>query len=473
MFLELDQKEKNRIAAIDDTDSQITYGELCEFSENFGDVVPKRTVIFCLCENSIGALAGYIACQSNYIVPLLIGKTMNHQLLNKLIDIYQPSYLWVPQNSSNSFCMPAVYKKYGYCLLETKYKPYEVNTNLSLLLTTSGSTGSPKLVRYKYGNLEANARNVANGFGWTKAERGIVDLPMHYTMGLNVINTHLLVGATVILTDYNIMSVEFWKLLKEKEVTNLTGVPLSYELFFKLRFHRMDLPHLKTMAQGGGKLTNKLFMEFAEYANKVKKRFIATFGTTETSARMSYLPPNMALSKCGSIGKAFAEGELFILDEVGNEILGDDVEGELGYRGPNVTMGYAQCRDDLLLGDIWNGEYHTGDIARRDKDGCYYIVGRLSRFLKLSGYRISLDQCENLIKTEFNTECACTGTDEKMRIYITSKSIEADVLKFISEKTGIYKSLFEVNTVDALSKNEAGKVLYRDLDRNDINQQLK
>lgn len=463
MFLELDKIEKSRIAVIDDTDKQITYGELCEFSEFFSQFVPTRTVLFCLCENTIGALAGYIACQDKHIVPLLVDNSMEQDLLKELINLYEPRYLWVPQKNSHNFNMQIIFEKYDYCLLDTGNKVYEINDKLSLLLTTSGSTGSPKLVRYKYGNLEANARNVAKEFGWTANERAIVDLPMQYTMGLNVINTHLYVGATVILTKYNIMSGDFWNLLKEKEVTNFTGVPFSYELFSKLRFQRMDFPNLKTLAQGGGKLTDKLFMEFANYAEKADKRFFATFGTTETSARMSFLPPNMALSKCGSIGLAFPEGELFLLDENGNEIHGDNVEGELGYRGPNVTMGYAQCKDDLIVGDLWNGEYHTGDIARRDIDGFYYIVGRISRFLKLLGYRISLDQCENLIKSEFGIECACAGTDTKMKIYITSKSLGDEVLKFISKKTGIYKSLFEVIFIDSLPKNKVGKVIYKNL----------
>jgi len=463
MFLELDKIEKKRVAAIDDTELQITYGELCVFVEIFGETVFERTIIFCLCENSIGSLAGYVACQSNHIVPLLIDKTMDYQLLNDLIDIYRPSYLWVPRKISSNFSMPIIFEEYGYILLKTENKPYEINDELSLLLTTSGSTGSPKLVRYKYGNLEANARNVVKGFGWTKNERPIIDLPMQYTMGLNVINSHLFVGATLILTNYNIMSGEFWKLLKEKEVTNFTGVPFSYELFSRLHFEKMYLPHLKTLAQGGGKLADNRFVEIAEYANKTGRRFFATFGTTETSARMSFLPPDMALIKCGSIGRAFPEGELFLLDDNKKEIIGNNVEGELGFRGPNVTMGYAQCKEDLLLGDIWNGEYHTGDIAQRDEDGYYYIIGRLSRILKLSGHRVSLDECENLIRNQFNVECACTGSDSKMKIFVTEQVIAQDVLKFISYKTKIYKSLFEVESVNMIPKNEVGKVLYKNL----------
>ena len=465
MFLELDKIDRERIAAIDDSNTELKYGEISDFVKVFGKVVSERAIIFCLCENSIGSLAGYLGCLNNNLVPLLIGKSIDKQLLNELFQIYLPMYIWTPKSFAENFNVPVIFEKYGYVLMKTNNIKYPINDKLSLLLTTSGSTGSPKLVRYKYGNLESNARNVAKGFEWTDSERPIIDLPMQYTMGLNVINSHLHVGATLILTNYNIMSREFWTVLKEKKVTNFTGVPFSYELFSKLHFERMELPHLKTLAQGGGKLSDELFKKFAEYAVNNDKRFFATFGTTETSARMSYLPPELAVEKCGSIGRAFPEGEMFLIDKDGKKIAGDNIEGELAFRGPNVTMGYARCKEDLLLGDIWNGEYHTGDIARRDEDGCYYIVGRLSRFLKLSGFRISLDQCENLLKSEFKTECACTGTDSKMKVFITKKGAEEEILRFISGKTGIYKSYFYVSYIEVLPKNDFGKIRYSELNK--------
>ena len=172
----------------------------------------------------------------------------------------------------------------------------------------------------------------------------------------------------------------------------------------------------------------------------------------------------MALEKQGSIGKAIPEGQLVLFDETGNEIPEMEAEGELGYRGPNVTMGYAQSMDDLALGGVFNGLYRTGDVARRDKDGYYYIVGRMSRFLKMLGYRVSLDQCENLIREKFQMDCACGGTDEKMKIFITAADRGNDVKKFISEKTGIYSSMFHVMVVDAIPRNSTGKILYKQLE---------
>ena len=206
-----------------------------------------------------------------------------------------------------------------------------------------------------------------------------------------------------------------------------------------------------------------MFKALAEYAEKAGKRFCATFGTTETSARMAYLPPEMARLKTGSIGKAIPEGELFLLDVNGNEMEEPEAQGELGYRGPNVTMGYGICREDLLKGDEWDGEYHTGDIAKRDLEGYYFIIGRKKRFLKLFGLRISLDQSERIIKEKFNCECACTGDDDKMKIYIVDGALKDQIPGFLAEKLNLNASAFEVKMCirdRALPEQTAGDLAY-------------
>ena len=92
--------------------------------------------------------------------------------------------------------------------------------------------------------------------------------------------------------------------------------------------------------------------------------------------------------------------------------------GELVYRGPNVAMGYARRAEELALGDEWHGELHTGDMARRDGDGFYYIVGRKKRFIKLYGNRVGLDEVERLLAARFpDTGFACVGRDDLLRVF--------------------------------------------------------
>lgn len=460
MFLKIDLIDKNRIAAIDDLGSSIKYGELVEDTYRFRNIIPRRSIVFFMCKNTVGALSAYVSMIENEIVPVTLSESIDGDLFNKLLSMYRPQYICSHISVAKRYGFDTVYEEKNYVYLSTGFPPYEINNDLQLLMTTSGSTGSPKLVRYKKGNLEANAKNVSAAWGWTQDEKPICDLSMNYTMGLNVINTHLYAGATLLLVTANLTDGKYWKFIKDNKATNFTGVPFSYDILWKLRFYHMDLPHLTTLSEGGGKLNDSMFKEIAKFSQNSGKRFIASFGTTETSARLAMLPSNMALKKIGSIGKAIPEGELILFDDEGNKIEENVAEGELGYRGPNVTMGYATTMVDLSRGDDFKGLYKTGDIARRDKDGFYYIVGRKSRFLKMLGYRVSLDDCERLIEGKFNIECACGGTDEHMTIYVKNFDRLEEIKNYLSDKIGIYSSMFSVVLVDKIPRNDTGKILY-------------
>lgn len=463
MVFDIEKKPQTALAAIDDNGGQLTYGELVSLRASLSEVLPERELVFCLCENRVGALAGFLALYDCKDVCLLLSAHIDKGLLATLCQTYQPSYFWMLETKVVEFGYEIVCNYKGFALCKTGNKAPEMHPDLSMLMTTSGTTGSPKLVRHKYGNIESNARNVAKVFGWTKDERGIIDLPMQYTMGLNVINSHLYAGATVLLVEANLMSPNYWKFIKEQKGTNFTGVPFSYEILNRLRFAKMDLPYLTTLAEGGGKLSDSLFATFAAYAVDKGKRFFATFGTTETSARLAYLPPECATTHIGSIGRAIPGGHLILVDENGQEIGQAEVEGELRYEGPNVTMGYGVCQDDLKKGDEFCGVYETGDIAKMDADGFFYIVGRKKRFLKLFGLRVSLDQSEKIISEHFGIECACTGDDNQMRIFITKVSVQEDVRQLIAEKTGLMAKSFAVKVIDSIPRFESGKINYREL----------
>ena len=455
MFLDLDRKERQRIAAIDDSGQSITYGDICDFSIEFAKHLPERALIFILSENRIGSLLGYTSALSNRIVPLIISAATEENLYNHLFDLYQPEYLWLPQTKAEG--KEVLFSAWDYCLVKTGNQHTPMFEELSLLLPTSGSTGSPKLVRHSYRNIEANADNVRRLFKLDGSEKAMAILPMHYTMGLSVIASHLLAGSTLLLSNRSLLDKGFWATLKE--ATSFTGVPYSYEILTKLRFTRMDLPNLKVITQGGGKLTESLWNTLAQYAHEKGKQFIATYGQSECTARMAYLPAEKALEKVCSIGVAEPGGKLSIVDDNGNETFEGEAQGEMVYRGENVTLGYATCREDLLKGDENHGVMHTGDLARRDADGCYFIIGRLKRFLKIFGLRIGLDEVERMIKTEYKTDCYCKGDDEKLVVLVTDAKLQDVLPSFIEEKTHLFHQRIEVQVVKEILRNEAGKVI--------------
>ena len=459
MFLDLEKQDPAKFAATDDGGRRIAYGDMVLLARSFGEVLPRRTLIFILSENSIGSLLGYVAAISNRIVPLILSAKTEAALYQTLYNLYRPEYLWMPKSKLASVGGEVVFEAWDYVLVKTGLQSPPLYEDLSLLLPTSGSTGSPKLVRHSYRNIEANAENVKNLFGLTDAERAMAILPMHYTMGLSVITSHLKAGAALILSGRSLLDSEFWKMLKNERATSFTGVPYSYELLMKLRFTRMNLPDLKIITQGGGKLTPEVFSSLARYAADTGKKFIATYGQSECTARMAYLPPELALTKTCSIGIAEPGGKLSLIDDNGRETFEGEGAGEMVYRGENVTLGYATCPEDLMKGDENHGVMYTGDLARRDADGCYYIVGRLKRFLKIFGFRIGLDEVENLVKAQFHTDCLCSGTDEKLVINVTMKGGMCDIIHFLEEKTGLFRKCIEVVEVNAIERNEAGKVI--------------
>lgn len=458
MFLDLDKKDQSKIAVVDDSGESLTYGQLCQFANEMKAALPYRTLVFILAENSIGSLIGYTSFLNNHVVPLIISNNTEQSLFDNLFTTYQPEYLWLPNKRLSDFAdKEVVYSAFNYSLIRTGFSAPQMYEELSLLLPTSGSTGSPKLVRHSYRNIEANAENVKRLFGLTEDEKAMAILPMYYTMGLSVVTSHLFAGAAILLSSRSLLDKGFWSMLKE--ATSFTGVPYSYEIMMKMRFTRMDLPNLKIITQGGGKLTPEMWKALVQYAQDTGKQFIATYGQSECTARMAYLPAHLAISKVCSIGIAEPGGQLSIIDNDGNETFEGEATGEMIYRGENVTLGYATCLEDLLKGDENHGVMHTGDLVRRDADGCYFIVGRMKRFLKIFGLRIGLDEVENLIKQEFQVDCYCKGNDEKLIVLVTDPSLVSQIPFFIEEKIHLFHQNIEVQLVETILRNESGKVI--------------
>lgn len=473
----------NHIAAIQSDGAQITYMALSDVSVEIAKSLKRRSVVMSFCSNQIGSLCGYVSFLEHDIVPILLDRHINAELRERLLQIYQPDYIYAPEEMSQFFSdLTILWKGWGYVLLKTKYDyAHDLYPELGLLLSTSGSTGSPKLVRQSYQNIQANAESIAKYLLLNAEERPITTLPMNYTYGLSIINSHLLMGATILMTEYTYFQREFWSFFRQEKATSFGGVPYHYEILKKLRFFCMDLPSLHYMTQAGGKLTPELHQEFAEYAQNQNKKFIVMYGQTEATARMAYLPAEKALDKYGSMGIAIPGGRLELVDVSGETISEPDVVGEMVYYGANVTLGYAECAADLKLGDERQGRLETGDMAKRDAEGYYYIVGRKKRFLKIFGNRVNLDEMERMVKkyleeqyytcaenekkTAALIECACSGRDDKLFVYLTSgdSTLQENLHHFLAEKTNLHPSAFRVVFIEAIPKNEAGKILYSQL----------
>lgn len=485
----------------------MTYEQLQAYANRIGELVPQRSLVFILCENVIGSAAGYLAFLQNRSVPLLLDAGINQQLLADLVDLYHPAWIYLPEELAAGYTTapsagqmtgggtsamhttdqsaeyttdptgadhaalpgnPQITERaWGYVLAKTDFdQSTEPNLygDLALLLTTSGSTGSPKLVRQSYQNIQANSESIAEYLKIDETERPITTLPMHYTYGLSVIQSHIMKGACILLTNESVIGKPFWDFFKKEQATSIAGVPYTYEMLKRIRFFRMDLPSLRTMTQAGGKILPELHREFAEYAAEKGKNFVVMYGQTEATARMGYLPADKALDKVGSMGIVIPGGTFDLIDVDGSEITETNKTGELVYRGPNVTLGYAEQRADLALGDERNGILETGDMAQMDADGYYYIVGRKKRFLKIFGSRVNLDEVERMIRNEFpDADCACSGTDDQLQVFVTDPRACGEVQRFLLTRTHINQRAIRVKAIAEIPRNDSGKIIYQDL----------
>ncbi|MCI9320676.1 MAG: AMP-binding protein [Lachnospiraceae bacterium] len=471
MIWEFD-RYKNNIAVRDEHGRAVSYAMLKDLGQGIADKIGERCLVVSFCENSIGSVVGYTAFVNNGIVPILLNSHMDRELSENLIVNYKPLYLWMPVSQTRYFEAyqdAEILRMYDYVLLKTDFgMKYPLHTELCLMLTTSGSTGSPKFVRQSYRNVLSNAGSIVEYLDLDQSERPITTLPMNYTYGLSIINSHLLVGATILLTDKGIMQKEFWNFFREQGATSFGGVPYTYEMLDKLKFYRMNLPSLRYFTQAGGKLTTKLHEKFAECAQEKGTKFIVMYGQCEATARMGYLPAEKALEKCGSMGIAIPGGKFYLIDVNGQAVTEPYVTGELVYEGANVTLGYAECGEDLVKGDEREGILQTGDMAQFDNDGYYYIVGRKKRFLKIYGNRVNLDEVERLVKTHFDhIDCASAGVDDHMVLFVTDEAAAEDVKDFVVAKTGLNAAAFKAVVIDKIPKNDAGKTLYQELAVND------
>lgn len=326
---------------------------------------------------------------------------------------------------------------------------HELHPDLALLLSTSGSTGSPKLVRLSHGNLVSNARSIAEYLALGPADRGATTLPLHYCYGLSIITSHLAAGASVLLTDRSVVEPPFWSEVEAARVTSIAGVPHSFDLIEASGARPLELPALRCLTQAGGKLGPERVRRWARDAAAHGVDFVVMYGATEATARMAYLPPALAAERPEAIGIAIPGGALRI------DAPDDEGCGELVYSGPNVMMGYASTPADLARGPELD-ELRTGDLARLAPDGLVEIVGRSSRFVKIFGLRVDLDRIESLLAEK---GIPAHAVEERDGVLVGSPSFDAleCVPGLLASATGLPTRSFRVAMVEELALTSSGK----------------
>jgi acyl-CoA synthetase (AMP-forming)/AMP-acid ligase II len=425
------------------------------FSERLAS--DRRELVFCLCDRDIASIVGYLgAITAGHAAALLPAAAPAH-LTEVLIDRYRPAFVIAPEVDTP---IPAV-------RVTSSGPAPAVAGELGVLLSTSGTTGSPKLVRLSYGNVAANAESIAEYLAIETHDRAVVSLPIHYSYGLSVLNSHLAAGAALILTPHSIIRPDFWVDAARWGATSFAGVPYSYTMLERTGLLRKMIPEaMRTLTVSGGRLDPSSVIDLHELITARAGRLFVMYGQTEATARISYVPPDALPEKADTIGVAIPRGRLSIRS-AGEEISEPGIEGELVYSGPNVMLGYAERPEDLVLGDQLNGELHTGDLGSFDEDGFFRVTGRIKRIAKITGLRINLDEVEAAASV-YGPVAAVDGGERIVLFRPEEAQMAADDLRReLACRFGLNSRAFEVREVEKLPVAPSGKVDYAILVRTD------
>ena len=342
--------------------------------------------------------------------------------------------------------------------------------NPALILYTSGSTGQPRGVIQTWRNIDANSRSIVQYLGLGREDRALLILPLYYCYGRSVLQTHLLAGGSVFLDGRFAFPRVVLETLASEQCTGFAGVPLTFEVIRRqVDVRSLSFPRLRYLTQAGGAMAPDT-IAWARQSFHPARLFVM-YGQTEATARLSFLPPDRAEDKKGSIGLPIPGVELGVVDDRGREVPPGEV-GHLVARGQNVTLGYLDDPEGTaaILHDDW---LWTGDLARRDADGFFFHQGRSKEILKIGGHRVSPVEIEQVVQRFPGVaEAAVVGEGDSLLGEVPVAFVvcapgenppEAEMRRHCREHLPAYMEPVRFVQVDALPRNDAGKLLRAEL----------
>lgn len=459
MYWNIDEEDKDIIAAIDEN-SSISFGEAKESAIELEKKIHGRSLILILSENSVGSYLGYFCFTELQYAVLVLETGIKEEYCKEIIEKYKPSYLWAKEDWGKKLELDSLYMKYGFYLYRTKYESYDMNEDVGVILSTSGSTGSVKCVQLGYKGIKEHTKALADAIGFQRTDSAITTMPMAFVYGLSFVNIHIYKRTTLLLTTRGIMDKEFWIFFHQYKPTCISGLTIHYEMLSMMKFFEHDCEHMRIFTQGGDKFASKVKEKVKKYCDEFNKNCYVLYGQTETSGTCGCLELRED-REINCIGKAISSGK-FLLKNTEESI---DMIGELVYAGNCAMLSYITSSNDLKKSIVNDRTVDTGDIVRKDKDGYFYILGRKKRIIKLFGKRTNLDDIENYIMFHYVIEeCACLGEDEQLKVFVVWKSkndesLQKDLSKFLQIK----ESMIQIQSIKKLPRNESGKILYSKL----------
>lgn len=461
-LLNIAEHDRSSVALLDGhSGTKISYGLLCDEVARAADDLRRssKELVLCLCQNQISSIISYLASLESGHAVGLIDAASRLPALSRLIEAYRPEWIAVSEDLALELELDEMYARtwspeLALPMWRRKHETSEeIYRDLNLLLSTSGTTGSPKFVRLTRANIESNAYSISLALGLGNRERAITSLPIHYSYGLSVVNSHLSCGGTVVVTSQSVLERSFWEAFDRNRCTSFAGVPYTYSMLRRIGFEGFDLPTLRAMTQAGGRLDDATILRFHRLLAARGQQLHVMYGQTEATARICCMPPGELADRIGSVGPAIAGGRLRIEN------------GEVVYSGPNVMLGYATSREGLGRGDELEGTLYTGDVGFLDGDGYLTLIGRNKRFAKVFGLRVNLEEIEDRLRS-YGPTAAIAGEDRVVLFceYGDLEELERHRRRLIDELT-LHPTSLELRRIDRIPVSVRGKVDYGELEK--------
>ncbi|WP_075981515.1 fatty acid--CoA ligase family protein [Bacillus massilinigeriensis] len=337
----------------------------------------------------------------------------------------------------------------------------------AIILYTSGTTGKPKGAMLTHKNIYSNAKDVGEYLRMNEDDRVIATLPMFHVFCLTVaLNAPLMMGATVLI-DPKFSPKEIFRLAKEYKSTVFVGVPTMYNFLYQYsEGNPQDFESIRLCISGGSALPVALLENFER---KFKVMISEGYGLSEAAPVTCFNPLDRP-RKPGSIGTSIIHVENKVVDELGEEVPVGQA-GELIVRGPNVMKGYYKMPEESAA-TIRDGWLYTGDMARMDEDGYFYIVDRKKDLIIVGGYNVYPREVEEVFYNHPDiVEVAVLGIPdpnqgEVVSCFVVSKNpelTEEQLIEYCKEHLAKYKIPKTIEFLEELPKNTTGKILRRAL----------
>ncbi|GID97361.1 long-chain fatty acid--CoA ligase [Amorphoplanes digitatis] len=345
-------------------------------------------------------------------------------------------------------------------------------TDTAVILYTSGTTGQPKGAELTHANLVFNALTCNRLFGGlaTEHERHLITLPLFHSFGSTVqMNAGFAVGSTLVLMP-RFQADEAVRLLQREKITFFAGVPTMYWGLLGALDGSVDVEeiarNLRVAVSGGASLP-------VEIIKQVKERFgvqiLEGYGLSETSPVATFSDPERD-PRPGSIGVPIWGVRVKLIDPEWKTIEGTDEVGEIAIRGHNIMKGYYN-RPEATAEVMRDGWFRTGDLARRDGDGFYYIVDRAKDMVIRGGFNVYPREIEEVLLTHPAVSLAAVvgvphdslGEEVKAFVIRGGDVTEDELIAWCRENMAAYKYPRLVEFVESLPMTATGKILKREL----------